>query len=295
LEECPATRDAVRDGEVSLTQAKEIVAAEAVVRGSEVSLPEVATSSGMAGLREASRKVRLDAFDRDELHRRQRAARTHRHWIDGDGMVAGQYRLSPEVDVPFVNAPRRRDRPGPSRRTPRGQHRSARRARRRRTAAHERSWREGQGESRRRGVRVLPRRVPTRTPHADELCHVIGSGPVPVAVVREAVVDDAFVKAVMMRGDEIHTVAHFGRRTSATLRTALELGPAPTFEGEVCAEEGCDRRHDLERDHVDPVANDGLTSYANVKARCRPHHWAKTERDRQAGLLSGRGLERGPP
>jgi HNH endonuclease len=114
-------------------------------------------------------------------------------------------------------------------------------------------------------------------------------------VVHEAVADDAFVKAVMLRGVEIHTVAHFGRRMSATLRTALELGPAPDFEGAVCVEEGCDRRHDLERDHVDPVANDGMTSYDNLQFRCRPHHWAKTERDRQAGLLRGRSVERAPP
>jgi hypothetical protein len=131
--------------------------------------------------------------------------------------------------------------------------------------------------------------------HGDELCHVIGSGPVPVDVVRDAVADDAFVKAAVMRGVEIQTVAHFGRRMSAELRTALELGPAPTFEGAVCVEPGCDRRHHLERDHVDPVANDGMTSYENVEFRCRPHHWAKTERDRRAGLLTRRRAERAPP
>jgi hypothetical protein len=128
--------------------------------------------------------------------------------------------------------------------------------------------------------------------HRNEVCHVIGGGPVPVDVVRDAVADGAFVKFVLTRGVEIHTVAHLGRRRPATLRTALELGSAPRFEGVVCVEEGCDRRHDLEWDHDDPVANRGPTSYENLKARCKPHHWEKTERDRKTGLLDG---GRAPP
>jgi hypothetical protein len=76
------------------------------------------------------------------------------------------------------------------------------------------------------------------------------------------------------------------------LRTALELGTAPAFEGALCVEEGCDRRYHLERDHLDPVANGGMTSYENLASRCRPHHVEKTERDRDAGRL-GRG--RPPP
>jgi hypothetical protein len=50
----------------------------------------------------------------------------------------------------------------------------------------------------------------------------------------------------------------------------------------------------LEWDHDDPVANDGLTSYENLVARCKPDHWAKTERDRKAGLLRP-GRKRAPP
>jgi len=59
----------------------------------------------------------------------------------------------------------------------------------------------------------------------------------------------------------------------------------PAFDGVGCVEAGCGRRYGLEWDHVDPVANRGLTCFENLKARCWPHHRAKTERDRQAGLL----------
>jgi 5-methylcytosine-specific restriction endonuclease McrA len=41
----------------------------------------------------------------------------------------------------------------------------------------------------------------------------------------------------------------------------------------------------LQRDHIDPVANDGPTSYANNQMLCPPDHRIKTEHDRKAGLL----------
>jgi 5-methylcytosine-specific restriction endonuclease McrA len=69
------------------------------------------------------------------------------------------------------------------------------------------------------------------------------------------------------------------------LRTALELGGPPDFNGNVCAAPGCDRRYHLQRDHIDPVANDGPTSYANNQMLCPPDHRIKTEHDRKAGLL----------
>jgi hypothetical protein len=84
------------------------------------------------------------------------------------------------------------------------------------------------------------------------------------------------------------TVAHYGRSLPAHVRTALELGFPPAFDGAVCCEEGCDRRHDLEWDHDDPYSNGGPTNVGNLKARCGPDHQAKTARDRAAGRLGGR-------
>jgi hypothetical protein len=106
---------------------------------------------------------------------------------------------------------------------------------------------------------------------------------------------DAFLKAVLHDGVAIHTVAHFGRHIPATLRTALELGAPPDFEGVTCDEVGCDRRHGLEWDHVDPVANGGLTSLENLRPRCGPDHREKTEADRAAGLLGKKRQGRDPP
>jgi hypothetical protein len=111
---------------------------------------------------------------------------------------------------------------------------------------------------------------------------------VPVGTIHDAM-RDAFVKGVLHDGTKIDTVAHYGRHINAEIRTALELGEPPDFDGVVCCEPGCGRRFGLEFDHVDPRANHGETSLENLAPRCRPHHRDKSERDRQRGLWSARG------
>jgi 5-methylcytosine-specific restriction endonuclease McrA len=92
---------------------------------------------------------------------------------------------------------------------------------------------------------------------------------------------------VIHDGVRIETLKHVGRYIPAELRTALELGDPPGFEGLACVD--CGGRDGLQRDHVDPVANGGLTTYANLRGRCWGCHDKKTEEDRQAGLLGGNG------
>ena len=41
----------------------------------------------------------------------------------------------------------------------------------------------------------------------------------------------------------------------------------------------------LQDDHIDPVANGGLTTYTNSQPLCPHDHRIKTELDRKAGLL----------
>jgi HNH endonuclease len=130
--------------------------------------------------------------------------------------------------------------------------------------------------------------------HDGEPCHIVGGGPIPVSLAKK-LGRDAFLKAVLHDGTEIHTIAHFGRRYPAVLQTALALGAPPDFNGNVCAAPGCHRRYHLQRDHIDPVANGGLTSYANNQLLCPPDHRIKTEHDRKTGLLRGKKpRSRGP-
>jgi HNH endonuclease len=129
--------------------------------------------------------------------------------------------------------------------------------------------------------------------HPGEVSHIVGGGPIPVGVARE-LSSDAFLKAVLHDGVDIRTVAHFGRRRPVELDTALGIGAPPDFDGVICAALGCDRKYGLEWDHVDPVANDGLSSAANLQPLCWPHHREKTERDRATGRLGKNRKERGP-
>jgi hypothetical protein len=94
---------------------------------------------------------------------------------------------------------------------------------------------------------------------------------------------------------DVQKVAHVGRYQPAELRTALLLGPAPAFDGVVCSVEGCGRRLGVEFDHIDPVANGGLTAIWNESPKCRGDHRAKTASDRRAGLLDSRRKPPQPP
>ena len=296
VERCPETREALANGELSVAQAREITRTEAEQPGSEAELLALARRSTLGALRDEARRRRFAAADPDELRARQHRAREFRHWQDDLGMVRGRFALPPEVGLPFVNRLdaetdriRRHAKGTETAEEPRDAHAAdafatviagGGKGRARSTdlviVCDVRAWRRGHA-------------------HAGEPCHLLGGTPIPVPVARELAAD-AFLKAVLHDGKRIDTVVHYGRHIPAEVRTALELGAPPGFDGAACVEDGCGRRHGLEWDHVDPVANGGPTAFANLEARCWPHHHDKTERDRAAGLLRGGGPPgRDPP
>jgi len=112
--------------------------------------------------------------------------------------------------------------------------------------------------------------------------HIVAGRPLPVSVIRE-MSNDAFLKVVIHDGIQIHTVKHFGRYRKAELRTALELGDPPDFNGTVC--KNCGNRYRLQWDHRDAVANGGPTTKHNLDGLCPTCHRQKTEFDRALGLL----------
>jgi hypothetical protein len=287
----PATQDALRRGELSLAAAREIVRTELVAAGSEAELLATARREPLHVLREDARTRRLERIEPEELRARQRTARTFRHWRDDLGMFRFDASLLPEDGVALLN---------------------------RIEAESDRLWRAddgrrgepreqlladafvhvvntgGKGKNRQADVVVVVDHRKLREGDlAEGPCHVIGGGPVPVSAVRD-IAQDAFVKVVLHNGVDVQKVAHVGRYQPAELRTALLLGPAPDFQGVVCSVEGCGRQHGIEFDHVDPIANGGLTTLANYEPKCRGDHRVKTERDREAGLLGRRRREEPP-
>jgi hypothetical protein len=284
LEDLPATAGALAKGEVSMKEAAEVAKGEAARPGSEEELVGLAKSSGLGALKDEVRRRALEAQAAEDLSARQHRARYFRHWRDELGMVRFSGALPPTVGIGIANrieaeAARLRRGAGPAGREASFDAHAA-------DALVKMLAGQGRGPSPRADLVVVVDLAAYRRGHAHpgETCHIVGGGPVTVGFARE-LIDDAFVKAVTHDGVRIETVAHFGRHVPAELRSALELGGPPGFDGVSCTEPGCHRRYGLEWDHVDPVAHNGPTSYDNLQPRCKPHHWDKTEQDRQAGLF----------
>ncbi len=301
LESQPEAKAALEAGELSFAQARELVKTEAALPGSTVGLLDVAKRESLRTLRDEARERRVRAIDPEDLHRRQHAAQTFRHWRTALGNVGFAGELPPEFGTPIVN------------RIDAETDRLWRKARRESngellndhgaTAGDVRPNRAvltaqavvrlvetgGKGKARQADLVIVCDLEAYRRGHAldGEACHIVGGGPIPVSLARE-LGRDAFLKAVLHSGTEIITVAHFGRKTSAVLRTALTLGAPPAFDGIRCSASGCDRQHYLEQDHIDPVNNGGLTAFGNMQPLCWVHHVRKTEQDRKAGRIRGR-------
>ena len=218
-------------------------------------------------------------------------ARSFRHWRTDLGMVGFAGELPPEVGLPFVN---RLDAEADRLRR---QAKRDGRSEERETLAADALLKliagAGQGRNSTADLVIVCDLRAYRRGHAHsgEPVHLVDGGPIPVSLVKE-LEQGAFLKVVLHDGTRIDTVKHFGRHIPAELHTALALGPVPDFDGVRGSAPGCDRRYHLERDHSDPVANGGPTSFANLAPLCPPDHRAKPARDRKAGLLRGR---RQPP
>jgi hypothetical protein len=313
LEAQPEAKAALEAGELSIAQARELVRTEAAVPGSTLELLDVAKGQSLRTLKEQARDRRVRAIDPEELHALQHAAMHHRTWTNALGNIAYAGELPPELGIPFKNvldaetdrlwlkayqdAKRQAgqeslagttDQPTAGTEAADGSDAKAelRRSRLAAQAFVRMVQGGGRGKANRADLVIVCDLRTWRRGHAHEgePCHIVGGGPIPVSVAKE-LGRDAFLKAVLHTGTELHTIAHFGRRYPAVLRTALDLGAPPEFNGNVCAAAGCDRRYHLQRDHIDPVANGGLTTYLNNQPLCPPDHRIKTEQDRKVGLL----------
>jgi hypothetical protein len=103
LESMPTTLAAIHDGALSVKQAAMV--ADAVERNpdAEVSLLK-SIDLGTAKLRDACVQARAEVEDSAARAKRQHAAREFRAWTDPDGMIAGRFRLAPEVGGRFKAA-----------------------------------------------------------------------------------------------------------------------------------------------------------------------------------------------
>jgi hypothetical protein len=102
-----------------------------------------------------------------------------------------------------------------------------------------------------------------------EVCEIPGVGPIPVAVARRLAVD-SILSVLVTDGVDVTAVAHAGRTIPTSLRRALEE------RDPMCAVPGCGLGEGLEIDHIEPFAQGGKTTLANLVRLCHWHHYLKT-------------------
>ncbi len=276
LRELPATESALRTGDLSSVQADAIAGAAAVDPLAELDLLERAQHDGVRGLRTACSRVKAAACtDEHERYDRVQEVRSLRSWTDEEG--AGRIDIRGPVDlttrvlrrlVPFERELFRRAR-------------KAGRCERSDALAFDAlvAWANAPAQVS-RGARPDVSSV-VRVDHAalvrgrterGEVCEIVGGGPIPVSVAQR-IVEDSFVKAVLLDGTDVAAVSHLGRTISARLRTAVEeLHPE-------CDHEGCHVSLGLEIDHNQPLEAGGPTALWNLGRLCGHDHEHKHRHD----------------
>ena len=284
MSESAPLADALKHGEVSLDQATEIAKAEESAPGAASELLEVAQKESFHVLRDKARKTKLEAEQHRDLARRQHCARSARSYSDELGMTHIHLALEPHVGTPIVA---------------RAEAEAQRLARKAKTTGTKEPFEchladayaallsgSGKGRAKRPELVVLVSHEVAKRGWRDvregEVCKIPGVGPVSPQVAKE-IAQDAFLNGVFYDGKDLRHFKRYSRDPSVEVRTALELGEPPEFDGVVCADCGNSFRNEF--DHVEPRVALGPTSHGNLKPRCYGCHQAKTERDRKAGKL----------
>ncbi len=275
VEKLPDTDAAVRAGLLSARQAELIADAATANPAAEQKLL-AAAEEGMVALKEACINAHAEAEDPTKRSERQRRARGVRTWTANDGMFEGHFRLAPEIggQVKAVLD-------AEVQRIFRAHRTSGEREPHEAYAADAlaRLLLEGNRDTIDPAANRAATTVHVVIDHTalvrgntipGETCEITGVGPVNVEWVRE-MLGDAFVTAVIKKGRDITTVAHFGRHIPVHLRTAMIVG------GRECVV-GCNARGYLEIDHSDvDFAKGGPAAWWNVGYGCSPHHRLKTQ------------------
>ncbi len=285
LRALPATEAAARRGELSADQAQVVTRGASADPEAEGRLLDTARRSSLGELKDEARKIRFAAEPDPEARRKrifeQRSLRTYAddegafhlhltHTTETGAKIKGA--LDPLIERGFEEARRqgRRERPE--------------------AYAADALVEALCGDRGERPTSAKPKFI-VRLDHSalvrgdvqgDEVCEVVGVGPVSVGAVKElALEEDPFWVAVVTKGHDVVNVAHLGRHPNAFQRSALEwLYPA-------CAVRGCHQQVRIEWDHREDWKDTHETALQNLDGLCRYHHKMKTTRGWM--LVRGRG------
>jgi hypothetical protein len=271
LEALPSTEAALRAGALSSAQADAIADAASVDPHAEQALLEHAQHDGVRGLRTECARVKAAACV-DELARyeRIRNARSLRSWTDPDG--TGRIDIRGPVDatarVLAAIGPFEKELFDAARDDGREERSDALAFDALVALANAPTGDERTAPDTTAVVRIDHAALGRGYTEAGEVCEIVGGGPIPVAVAQQ-LLDDAFLKAVVVNGTDVLAVSHLGRTIPARLRTAVE---EQYLE---CCIAGCHVTRNLEIDHNQPIEEHGPTARWNLNRLCSHHHHHK--------------------
>ena len=286
----PVLADVVRAGELSGAQVEAIVPAVAADGSAEARLLEVAATTNITELREECLRTRAAADpDRDATHRRIRAARCARTYVDAEGAwnlhargtveqgAAFEAALEPIIDGLYAKAR------AEGRRKPREAYAF--------DALMSLAAREPEAKRKMNArylalVRVDAEALARGAVEGDEVCEIAGLGPVPVQAARE-LLGDAILKVVITKGVDVMNVTHLGRSATAAQRIAL-LWSKPK-----CANQACSSRF-VQLDHREPWAKTKHTKLGELDPLCPHCHKLKTNEGWSLVAGTGRRAFVGP-
>ena len=277
----PETTEALRVGELSFTQTRQIAPAALAHPEAEAQLLKAAAVETVKGLKDACARVRAvrgSAEAELEAYNAIRKSRYVRTWTDLEGAFRLDAKLTPdagaklkaslqaEADGIFEKARKKGEREAPD------AYRAdalvalvsgdARSRARRSSGDGSGSGSPGPTVHLRVDAAAL-RRGHTRL---GEVCDIAGVGPVAVAVARRQL-SDAALKYFAVRGTDVLSVCHVGRTVPAHVQSALEE------RDPMCVVPGCQVATGLENHHWETGYADCKTTSVTGLARvCSFHH-----------------------
>jgi hypothetical protein len=276
LAELPETTEALRRGELSGAQVREITATAARNPQAEGELLRAAKSQSLKGLKDECRRVKARAMSEKDARARYEEIRKNRAlhlWTDQDGVGRVDARLAPDDFARLCLSIRS---------AAKTVFDEARKSGRRESSA---AYDADALVALVTGTSVsAPSSRPTTTMHLrvdlaalrrgeleeGETCEIPGVGPVPLATAR-SVLGQSLLKVIIGDGVDVTSVCHLGRAVPAHIRSALE------DRDEKCVVPGCDVAKGLEIDHYQiAFENDGPTELWNLARLCHWHHHLKT-------------------
>jgi len=277
----PQTTEALRNGELSRAQVKEVTVAASDHPAEESDLLRVAAEGTVKKLKDHARQIKARAASmEDEVsrHRSIHRRRYMRHWSEPDGAFHLDARLTPESGARLLASVRQEaDRIfGEARCSGEHEHPHAYEADAlvslttgsRRSLSSRQGTKGGHGARRADTVvvRVDAGALKRGFVKGDETCEIPGVGRVPVATARR-VLGEGFLKILVTDGVDVTTVCHVGRSVPAHLQTALDE------RDRECVVPGCEVANGLEMHHwrVD-FAQCKTTSLEGLARVCKRHH-----------------------